>query len=115
MPCPGKQAKHATACSQEAAGGAFPAPPIDWLTAPPVGRTTTATGGARAPSGTAFNPGSGASLSEIFAYHATRMATDLRCPLLVFTRYGQMPVLLSHFRAVQPIFAFTGAPQLSVH
>ena len=46
-------------------------------------------------------------LSEMFAYHATTMANTVKTTLVVFTRKGNMPALLSHYRPDYPIFAFT--------
>ena len=46
-------------------------------------------------------------LSEMFAYHATTMANTIRTSLVVFSRKGNMPVLLSHYRPDYPIYAFT--------
>lgn len=71
--------------------GSTEAPPIDWII-PPHRRT-----------GSAKDEG----LSEIFAYHATTMANTLKCPLIVFSRKGNMPALLSHYRPDWPIFCFT--------
>ena len=45
-------------------------------------------------------------LSEMFAYHATTMANTVRTSLVVFSRKGNMPVLLSHYRPDHPIYAF---------
>ncbi|CAD7703687.1 unnamed protein product [Ostreobium quekettii] len=45
-------------------------------------------------------------LSEMFAYHATTMANTVKTTLIVFTRKGNMPALLSHYRPDYPIFAF---------
>lgn len=42
------------------------------------------------------------------AYHATTMANTVNAPLLVFSRQGNMPALLSHYRPDYPVFAFTG-------
>jgi pyruvate kinase len=46
-------------------------------------------------------------LNETFAYHTTTMANTLRVPVLVFTKSGNMPILLSHYRPNGQIFAFT--------
>jgi len=51
-------------------------------------------------------------LSEMFAYHATSMANTLKTSLVVFTRMGNMPALLSHYRPDYPIFAFTENEQV---
>jgi len=67
--------------------------PIDWIV--PPGRGGDA-GGMSAPG-----------LSEMFAYHATTMANTIRTSLVVFTRLGNMPSLLSHYRPDCPIFCFT--------
>ena len=46
-------------------------------------------------------------LNETFAYHTTTMANTLNVPILVFTKTGNMPALLSHYRPNEQIFAFT--------
>lgn len=51
-------------------------------------------------------------LSEMFAYHATTMANTIMTSLIVFTRMGNMPALLSHYRPDYPIFAFTEDEQV---
>ncbi|GMH40110.1 hypothetical protein BSKO_08014 [Bryopsis sp. KO-2023] len=71
--------------------GSAEAPPIDWII--PQGRRE----------GKQTNP----YLSEMFAFHATTMANTVRTSLVVFTRKGNMPALLSHYRPDYPIFAFT--------
>ena len=45
----------------------------------------------------------------MFAYHATTMANTIRTSLVVFSRQGNMPVLLSHYRPDFPIYAFVEA------
>jgi pyruvate kinase len=72
--------------------GSEEAPPIDWIV-PPTRRATANTD---------------AALSEMFAYHATTMANTVHAPLMVFSRQGNMPSLLSHYRPDYPVFAFTG-------
>jgi pyruvate kinase len=72
--------------------GSEEAAPIDWIVPP------ARTGGP----GTMPAPG----LSEMFAYHATTMANTVRTNLVVFSRKGNMPVLLSHYRPDHPIYAF---------
>eukprot|EP00891_Asterochloris_glomerata_P005488 jgi/Astpho2/5488/e_gw1.00078.13.1_t len=67
--------------------------PIDWIVPP----------GMSDGSGRMSNPG----LSEMFAYHATTMANTIGTSLVVFTRKGNMPALLSHYRPDKPIYAFT--------
>jgi len=52
------------------------------------------------------DPNAETSVSEMFAFHATTMANTLGCPILVFSRYGNMPALLSHYRPDHHIFAF---------
>lgn len=49
----------------------------------------------------------GQRLEETFAYHTTTMANTMRVPILVFTKTGNMPQLLSHYRPDGQIFAFT--------
>ena len=73
--------------------GSEEAAPIDWIVPPTRG----------AEPGTMPVPW----LSEMFAYHATTMANTVRTSLVVFSRKGNMPVLLSHYRPDHPIFAFT--------
>ena len=46
-------------------------------------------------------------LSEIMAYNAVHMADTMKSPLVVFSRKGSMPVLLSHYRPTHQIFCFT--------
>eukprot|EP00878_Enallax_costatus_P034408 GHUV01038145.1.p1 GENE.GHUV01038145.1~~GHUV01038145.1.p1 ORF type:complete len:380 (+),score=99.32 GHUV01038145.1:515-1654(+) len=82
--------------------GTDEAPPITWVS-PPNKRGTQQSG----PSDVA--------LSEMFAYHATTMANTVRAPLLVFSRQGGMPALLSHYRPDKTIFAFTDNPQVQRH
>lgn len=67
--------------------------PIDWIVAPK----------SESKSGSMTQPG----LSEMFAYHATTMANTIATSLLVFSRKGHMPALLSHYRPDSPIYAFT--------
>ena len=71
--------------------GSTEAPAIDWII-PEYRRAATNT-----------NP----YLSEMFAYHATTMANTIKTSLVVFTRKGNMPGLLSHYRPDYPIYAFT--------
>jgi pyruvate kinase len=75
--------------------GSEEAEPIDWIV--PPGMTTGSL------QGTMSNPG----LSEMFAYHATTMANTIGTSLVVFTRKGNMPALLSHYRPNNPIYVFT--------
>ena len=72
--------------------GSEEAEAIDWIVPPTRGDG----GGMSAPG-----------LSEMFAYHATTMANTIRTSLVVFSRKGNMPVLLSHYRPDYPIYAFT--------
>ncbi|MCO5592156.1 hypothetical protein L7F22_046152 [Adiantum nelumboides] len=46
-------------------------------------------------------------MSEMFAFHATMMSNTLGTSILVFTRSGFMAMLLSHYRPVGTVFAFT--------
>ncbi|PSC72575.1 plastidial pyruvate kinase 2-like [Micractinium conductrix] len=71
--------------------GSDEAPPIEWIV-PPRRRVSSV---------------KDQGLSEMFAYHATTMANTLKSPLVVFTRKGNMPALLSHYRPDFPIFCFT--------
>ncbi|KAK9833375.1 hypothetical protein WJX74_008881 [Apatococcus lobatus] len=43
----------------------------------------------------------------MFAYHATTMANTVKSCLLVFSRKGNMPALMSHYRPDFPIYTFT--------
>lgn len=54
-------------------------------------------------------------MSEMFAFHATMMSNTLGTSILVFTRSGFMAMLLSHYRPVGTIFAFTNQYALSQH
>lgn len=68
--------------------------PIDWIVPPKSAQNK---------SGNMTSPG----LSEMFAYHATTMANTISTSLVVFSRKGSMPALLSHYRPDSPIYAFT--------
>jgi len=46
-------------------------------------------------------------LSEVIAYHAAEMSDTLQCPLVVFSRHGTMPIMLSNVRPDSVIFCFT--------
>ena len=46
-------------------------------------------------------------MSEILAYHTTTMSNAAGAAIVVFTRYGNMPRLLSHYRPNRVVFAFT--------
>jgi pyruvate kinase len=46
-------------------------------------------------------------LSEVIAFHAADMSDTLQCPLVVFSRHGTMPKLLSNVRPDSMIFCFT--------
>ncbi|KAK9908980.1 hypothetical protein WJX75_005511 [Coccomyxa subellipsoidea] len=67
--------------------------PIDWIVSP---ADNAAPGHMTAPG-----------LSEMFAYHATTMANTIKTSLVVFSRKGNMPALLSHYRPDDQIFVFT--------
>ncbi|KAK9797746.1 hypothetical protein WJX73_005517 [Symbiochloris irregularis] len=71
--------------------------PIDWIVKP---------GNTRGEPGQMTSPG----LSEMFAYHATTMANTIRTSLVVFSRKGNMPALLSHYRPDYNIYMFTDDP-----
>jgi hypothetical protein len=71
--------------------GSEEAPPIEWISR----------------DGPSAVLHSDAALAEMFAYHATTMANTVRTSLLVFSRQGTMPALLSHYRPDLPIFACT--------
>ncbi|KAK9819720.1 hypothetical protein WJX72_001658 [[Myrmecia] bisecta] len=78
--------------------GSEEAAPIDWIVRPFSEKGS----GADVP-GSMSSPG----LSEMFAYHATTMANTIKTSLIVFSRKGNMPSLLSHYRPDYPIYAFT--------
>lgn len=46
-------------------------------------------------------------LSDVIAYHAAQMSDTLACPLIVFSRRGNLPKLLSRVRPNANIFCFT--------
>ena len=48
----------------------------------------------------------GRGMSEVLAYHATTMANTIKSPVVVFTRKGNMPRLVSHYRPKSVVFAF---------
>ncbi|KAI8477423.1 MAG: pyruvate kinase [Monoraphidium minutum] len=79
--------------------GSEEAPPIDWVV-PPNRRA---------------NAHSDSALTEMFAYHASTMANTVHAPLLVFSRQGGMPALLSHFRPDYPIFAMCDNEEVMRH
>ncbi|KAK2080267.1 hypothetical protein QBZ16_000120 [Prototheca wickerhamii] len=79
--------------------GSEEAEPIDWI-APPARWAGAAPGGA-------LPKLTDVGLSEMFAYHAVTMANTLRTSLVVFSRKGNMPALLSHYRPNYPIYCFT--------
>merc|ERR1711904_683196 len=45
-------------------------------------------------------------MSEVLAYHATTMANTIKSPVIVFTRKGNMPKLISHYRPKNLIYCF---------
>lgn len=73
--------------------GSEEAPPIDWITPPPRNAPIIDV--------------KSLALSEIVAYHAVHMADTMKAPLVVFSRRGSMPALLSHYRPTHQIFCFT--------
>lgn len=79
--------------------GSDEAEPIDWIVPPfsssKPGSSITSVG-----------------LSEMFAYHATTMANTVKSSLLVFSRKGNMPALMSHYRPDYPIYTFTEDSQV---
>lgn len=87
--------------------GSDEAEAIDWIVQPearPGGRGQVK--GSSVAQAAAAIPG----ISEMFAYHATTMANTMQACLLVFTRKGNMPTLLSHYRPDMPIYAFSETP-----
>ena len=67
--------------------GSVESEPIDWIQGP--------------------HQTAGADMSEVLAYHTTTMANTLNANIIVFTRHGNMPRLLAHYRPNARIFAFT--------
>ncbi|XP_047967923.1 plastidial pyruvate kinase 2-like [Salvia hispanica] len=51
-------------------------------------------------------------MSEMFAFHATKMSNNLGTSIVVFTRTGFMAILLSHYRPRGTIFAFTNEKKI---
>jgi len=51
--------------------------------------------------------GTEANLSELMAFHSVTIGDTAGFPLLVFSRTGAMPALLSHYRPRRPVFCFT--------
>ncbi|XP_047973840.1 plastidial pyruvate kinase 2 [Salvia hispanica] len=51
-------------------------------------------------------------MSEMFAYHATKVSNNLGTSIVVFTRTGFMAILLSHYRPRGTIFAFTNEKKI---
>ncbi|XP_057798592.1 plastidial pyruvate kinase 2 [Salvia miltiorrhiza] len=51
-------------------------------------------------------------MSEMFAFHATKMSNNLGTSIVVFTRSGFMAILLSHYRPRGTIFAFTNEKKI---
>ncbi|KAG6409845.1 hypothetical protein SASPL_127887 [Salvia splendens] len=51
-------------------------------------------------------------MSEMFAYHATKVSNNLGTSIVVFTRTGFMAILLSHYRPRSTIFAFTNEKKI---
>lgn len=76
--------------------GSSEAPPIDWII----------------PNYRRNEMKSDSYLSEMFAYHATTMANTIKTSLMVFSRKGNMPALLSHYRPDYPIYSFTEDEQV---
>ena len=73
--------------------GSDEAPPIDWIAPPPPGSSISSL--------------MAKELSEVLAYHAVHMADTIKAPVVVFSRKGSMPALLSHYRPACPIYCFT--------
>jgi len=73
--------------------GSDEAKPITWITEPPKN--------------TPVRNLAAKELSEIMAYNAVHMADTMKAPLVVFSRKGTMPTLLSHYRPTHQIFCFT--------
>jgi pyruvate kinase len=55
-----------------------------------------------APDATSSDP-----LSDVIAFHAAQMSDTLACPLIVFSRRGNLPKILSRVRPNSSIFCFT--------
>lgn len=75
--------------------GSEEAQPINWITPPPRDAPILDV--------------KSLALSEIVAYHAVHMADTMKAPLVVFSRRGSMPTLLSHYRPTHQIFCFTNS------
>ncbi len=73
--------------------GSDEAKPITWITEPPKNAPVRNLAAKE--------------LSEIMAYNAVHMADTMKAPLVVFSRKGTMPALLSHYRPTHQIFCFT--------
>jgi pyruvate kinase len=113
--------------------GTDEAAPIDWVGAPllgadagPIGgggggggsmAPSPLGGGARSPSAAAAAgrgsrsgraaSAAAAALSELMAFHSVTIGDTAGFPLLVFSRTGGMPALLSHYRPHRPVFVAT--------
>mmetsp|Transcript_3027 Transcript_3027/g.5061 ORF Transcript_3027/g.5061 Transcript_3027/m.5061 type:complete len:520 (+) Transcript_3027:79-1638(+) len=66
--------------------GSYASDPITWINEP--------------------NSAMGLRMSEVLAYHATTMANTIKSPVVVFTRHGNMPKLISHYRPKNLIYCF---------
>jgi len=73
--------------------GSNEAKPIDWIVAPPPGSRISSL--------------MARELSEVMAYHAVHMADTIKAPLVVFSRRGSMPALLSHYHPTYQVYCFT--------
>jgi pyruvate kinase len=80
--------------------GTDEASPIDWIGAPPANGAASSV----APSS--------AALSELMAFHSVTIGDTAGVPLLVFSRSGGMPALLSHYRPHRPVFCFCESPDV---
>lgn len=73
--------------------------PIDWII--PMARRVQDDGGLTTPG-----------MSEMIAYHSTTMANTVKTSLIVFSRKGNMPALLSHYRPDFPTYCFTESEEV---
>ena len=79
--------------SGERRDGSEESQPIKWISSPPKNAPIQDLGAKE--------------LSEIMAYNAVHMADTMKAPLVVFSRKGNMPTLLSHYRPTHQIYCFT--------
>ncbi|KAF8413265.1 hypothetical protein HHK36_001241 [Tetracentron sinense] len=99
-----REGADAVMLSGETAHGKFPLKAVKVMHTVSLRTEATMVGGETPPNlGQAFKN----HMSEMFAFHATMMSNTLGTSIIVFTRTGFMPILLSHYRPSGTIFAFT--------